>query len=91
MSLEEAVKLLLVSFDSTIKSNLSVGLPIDLQTYRSGTLEAGYHQRSDERDPYYQAISDGWSGALKEAFDRLPVPAKRARQRLRPLAASSSR
>lgn len=72
MSLEEAVKLLLVSFDSTIKSNLSVGLPIDLQTYRAGSLEAGYHQRFDERDPYYQTISDGWSGALKEAFDRLP-------------------
>ncbi|KAA0970190.1 proteasome-type protease [Aureimonas fodinaquatilis] len=72
MSLEEASKLLLVSFDSTIKSNLSVGMPLDLQVYEADSLQAGYAQRFDERDPYYQSISDGWSDALKQAFERLP-------------------
>ncbi|WP_427026019.1 peptidase [Aureimonas ureilytica] len=72
MALEDAVKLLLVSFDSTIKSNLSVGLPIDLQLYETDTLEAGHRQRFDDRDPYYRQISEGWGDALKSAFDRLP-------------------
>ncbi|WP_062211432.1 proteasome-type protease [Aureimonas sp. AU12] len=80
MSLEDAVKLLLVSFDSTIKSNLSVGLPIDVQVYETGKLEAGYRQRFDHRDPYYRQISEGWSDSLKTAFDRLPpfIPANAA-------------
>ncbi|MBB3998215.1 proteasome-type protease [Aureimonas pseudogalii] len=72
MSLEDAAKLLLVSFDSTIKSNLSVGLPIDLQVYETDSLVAGYRQRFDERHPYYRQISEGWSDSLKTAFDRLP-------------------
>ena len=73
MSLEDAVKLLLVSFDSTIKSNLSVGLPIDLQVYETDKLETGYRQRFDDRDPYYRQISEGWGDALKSAFDQLPA------------------
>ncbi|WP_182084848.1 proteasome-type protease [Aureimonas sp. ME7] len=72
MPLEEAVKLLLVSFDSTIKSNLSVGLPIDVQGYETDSLAAGFRQRFDHRDPYYRAISDSWSDALKSAFESLP-------------------
>ncbi len=72
MPLEDAVKLLLVSFDSTIKSNLSVGLPIDMQVYETDSFQAGLRQRFDDRDPYYRAISDGWSDALKSAFERLP-------------------
>ena len=72
MSLDEAAKLLLVSFDSTIKSNLSVGLPIDMQMYRADSLVAGHRQRFTEDDPYYRTISGGWSAALKASFDRLP-------------------
>ena len=72
MSFEDAVKLLLVSFDSTIKSNLSVGLPLDLFYYKSDSLEAGYRQRIDIDDPYYQLISSTWSDELKEAFNALP-------------------
>ncbi|WP_114348378.1 proteasome-type protease [Mangrovicella endophytica] len=72
MSLEDCAKLLLVSFDSTIRSNLSVGLPIDLQFYETDALKAGYRRRFDARDPYYQQISEGWSDALRSAFDRLP-------------------
>lgn len=72
MRLEEAVKLLLVSFDSTIKSNLSVGLPIDLQLYERDSLRAGHRRRFDGRDPYYRKISDNWSNALRAAFEHLP-------------------
>ncbi|MFD2237282.1 proteasome-type protease [Aureimonas populi] len=72
MSLEDVSKLLLVSFDSTVKSNLSVGLPFDLQIYEAGSLRPGHRQRFEERDPYYQTISQGWSESLKAAFDRLP-------------------
>lgn len=72
MSLDDVAKLLLVSFDSTIRSNLSVGLPIDMQFYATDSCRAGYRHRFDQRDPYYRAISDGWSDALKSAFDALP-------------------
>ena len=73
MALEDVAKLLLVSFDSTIKSNLSVGLPIDMQFYEADSHEPGYRRRFDRRDPYYQSISEGWSDSLKWAFDQLPA------------------
>lgn len=73
MSFEEAVKLLLVSFDSTIKANLSVGLPIDFQIYRNDTFEAGTSKRIQENDVVYQSISSGWGTALKAAFNSLPT------------------
>ena len=73
MSFEEAVKLLLVSFDSTVKSNLSVGLPFDLQVYEADSFDADRIHRIDEDDTVYQAISAGWGDALKEAFQSLPT------------------
>lgn len=73
MSFEEALKLLLVSFDSTVKSNLSVGLPFDLQVYASDSFEVGMNRRIEETDSVYQAISAGWGDALKSAFQQLPV------------------
>ena len=72
MSFEAAVKLLLVSFDSTIKANLSVGLPLDLQVYERDTLRRGLARRVKQDDPYFQTISAGWGNALKGAFDSLP-------------------
>ena len=72
MSFEEAIKLLLVSFDSTVKSNLSVGLPLDLLYYPRDTFAVGYRTRIKVDDEYFRTISDGWSNALKEAFTRLP-------------------
>ncbi len=72
MSLNEVAKLLLVSFDSTLKSNLSVGLPLDMQIYGTDSFVAGHRQRFDFDDPYYAQISGGWSAALRSAFDRLP-------------------
>ena len=72
MSFEEAVKLLLVSFDSTVKANLSVGLPIDLQIYEADSYKIGVQRRIEADDDYYQAISTGWGDALREAFGSLP-------------------
>ena len=72
MSFDEAVKLLIVSFDSTVKSNLSVGLPFDLQVYETDSFDAGRTRRIEDSDPVYQAISAGWGDALKEAFQMLP-------------------
>jgi putative proteasome-type protease len=72
MSFAEAVKLLMVSFDSTLRSNLSVGLPLDLTLYEKDTLRVGMQRRIGQDDPYYRKISDGWSVALKDAFKALP-------------------
>ena len=72
MSFEEAVKLLLVSFDSTIKANLSVGLPIDLQIYEANSYQLNIQKRIEADDDYYQSISTGWGDALREAFGSLP-------------------
>ena len=72
MTFEAAIKLLLVSFDSTIKANLSVGLPLDVQTYERDSLRRGTQRRVKADDPYFREISMGWGDALKRAFDSLP-------------------
>ncbi len=72
MSFQDAVKLLLVSFDSTVRSNLSVGLPFDLHVYENDALHADRRTRIEEDDPVYAAISSGWGDALKAAFEQLP-------------------
>ncbi|MBA3067951.1 MAG: peptidase [Hyphomonas sp.] len=72
MAIEDAAKLLIVSFDSTIKANLSVGLPLDMQVIERDTLRLGPSKRIEADDPYYQTISNGWGNALKRAFDSLP-------------------
>ncbi|MGI9504940.1 MAG: peptidase [Geminicoccaceae bacterium] len=72
MSFEDAIKLLLVSFDSTIKANLSVGLPIDFQTYEKDSFAVGEQRRIEQDGGYYQQITTGWGDALKQAFHSLP-------------------
>ena len=72
MSFEDAVKLLLVSFDSTIKANLSVSLPLDLHVYEAGSLTRGRVLRIAEGDPYFEEISSGGGVALRNAFAGLP-------------------
>jgi putative proteasome-type protease len=72
MSFEDAAKLLLVSFDSTIKANLSVDLPIDYMSYETDSLKVGKQGRIERDDPYYRTISDGWGDALRTAFHSLP-------------------
>ncbi|APE43521.1 peptidase [Sulfitobacter alexandrii] len=72
MSFEEAIKLLLVSFDSTVKSNLSVGLPFDLMVYETDSFDTSRQKRIEQDDPVYQSISTGWGDALRDAFQLLP-------------------
>jgi putative proteasome-type protease len=72
MSFEEAVKLLVVSFDSTLKANLSVGLPLDLMVIEKDNFEPAHQRRIAQDDPYFQSISSGWGDALKSAFHSLP-------------------
>ena len=72
MSFEDAIKLLIVSFDSTLKANLSVGLPLDLMVIERDRFEPLHERRIDAFNPYFQAISSGWGEALKQAFHSLP-------------------
>lgn len=72
LSFEEAIKLLLVSFDSTIKANLSVSLPLDVHVYETDSLATGRVLRIEADDPYFEQISTGWGIALREAFTHLP-------------------
>lgn len=72
MSFEGTIKLLMVSFDSTIKANLSVGLPLDLQIYEADSLTLDQQPRIEADDPYYQSISEGWGDALRNALMHLP-------------------
>jgi putative proteasome-type protease len=60
--------------DSTLRSNLSVGLPIDLLVYRRDSLRVGLRRRLTEEDAYLRLVRDGWSSALREAYQRLPRP-----------------
>jgi putative proteasome-type protease len=72
--LDEAAKCTLVSFDSTIRSNLSVGLPIDMLMLRANQFEQAMRppHRIGRDDPYFLSLRDGWSKGLKKVFDELP-------------------
>lgn len=72
MGFADAIKLLLVSFDSTLKANLSVGMPFDMLTYECDRFEPSFQRRFERDDAYYAAVSDGWGRALRAAFAELP-------------------
>ena len=72
MTFEDAVKLLMVSFDSTLKANLSVGLPLDLMVIAKDEFAATHERRVTQDDPYFGEISSVWGDALKSAFHSLP-------------------
>jgi len=72
MSFEDAVKLLMVSFDSTLKANLSVGLPLDLMVIERDGFAPTHQRRITQGDEYFQSISSGWGEALRSAFHSLP-------------------
>ena len=55
-----------------MRSNLSVGMPIDLLCYERDALEVGMRKRFDDRDPYFQALSTAWSEGIREIFSKLP-------------------
>jgi putative proteasome-type protease len=73
-SLLDAAKCLLVSFDSTMRSNISVGLPIDMLVYRNNSLRPGLVRRIDESDPYFNMIHTQWGEGLKRVFAQIPNP-----------------
>ena len=73
-SLIDATKCTMVSFDSTMRSNISVGLPIDLLIYQTDSLRVGMQRRIDEDDPYYQMVHRQWGEGLRQVFAQLPNP-----------------
>ena len=70
-SLNDAAKCALVSFDSTMCSNLSVGMPIDLLCYQRGSLEVRMRRRFDVGDAYFSALGKEWTEGTRQVFSRL--------------------
>jgi putative proteasome-type protease len=73
-SLSEAARLILLSFDATTRSNLSVAPPIDVLLYRAGSLAADNLVTVEEADPYWNALRKGYSDGLAALVDALPPP-----------------
>jgi putative proteasome-type protease len=71
-TLGDAAKCVLVSFDSTMRSNLSVGMPIDLVCYERDSLEIRKRRRFDQGDSYFTQLSTEWSEGVRKAFRELP-------------------
>ena len=72
--LDEAAKCALVSMDSTLKSNLSVGLPLDLLVYQEGELQSTQVVCIDEQNPYFKMIYSTWGQRLREVFESIDDP-----------------
>ena len=72
--LEEAAKCALVSMDSTLKSNLSVGLPLDLVVYEAGKLQSDQIACIDDQNPYFRMVRDSWGKRLREVFEGMDDP-----------------
>ncbi|CAN5515798.1 proteasome-type protease [soil metagenome] len=72
--LDEAAKCALVSMDSTIKSNLSVGLPLDLVVYEADTYKSDKVVCIDQDNPYYQMMHNSWGHKLRQVFDSIEDP-----------------
>ncbi|WP_396271226.1 peptidase [Ideonella sp.] len=72
--LDEAAKCALVSMDSTLKSNLSVGLPLDLLVYEEGALKSERIAVIDEHNPYFKMIRTTWGERLREVFEAIDDP-----------------
>jgi putative proteasome-type protease len=89
--LETAAKCALVSMDSTLKSNLGVGLPLDLLVYREGQFGTDQIVCIDDRNPYFQMIHSTWGQRLREVFDGLDDPRWDGGDTEHPLRVSSNR
>ena len=72
--LDEAAKCVLVSMDSTLKSNLSVGLPLDMALYEADTLHSDKITCIDENNPYFKMVHNTWGQKLREVFDSIEDP-----------------
>jgi putative proteasome-type protease len=73
-TLDDAAKCALISMDSTLRSNISVGLPLDLLVYESGKLAVTRFVTIDERNQYFQMIRNTWGQQLKRVFEGLENP-----------------
>jgi putative proteasome-type protease len=89
--LDEAAKCALVSMDSTLKSNLSVGLPLDLLVYREGSFRTDQVVCIDDQNPYFQMIHSTWGQRLREVFEGIDSPRWDGGDSQHPLLASSAR
>jgi putative proteasome-type protease len=89
--LDEAAKCALVSMDSTLKSNLSVGLPLDLLVYREGSFQSDQLVCIDDANPYFRMIHDTWGQRLREVFEGITDPVWDGGATEHPLVAPSSR
>ncbi|MBF0168087.1 MAG: peptidase [Alphaproteobacteria bacterium] len=72
MPMEEAGKLILISFDSTMRSNISVGLPIDLLILRKDNFKTPKPRRIGEKDAYFSDLRARWGASLRKTFEGLP-------------------
>ena len=70
----DALKLGLISMDSTLRSNLSVGLPVDLHVSRTGALKSAINFRIQPEEPYFHDLRERWSKALRDAHLDIPRP-----------------
>jgi len=89
--LDEAAKCALVSMDSTLKSNLSVGLPLDLLVYEQGALASNQIVCIDEQNPYFRMIHDTWGQRLRQVFESIDDPQWNGGDATHPLRAPSVR
>lgn len=89
--LDEAAKCALVSMDSTLKSNLSVGLPLDLLVYREGRFASDEHVCIDEHNPYFRMIRETWGQRLREVFEGIDDPRWDGGDATHPLMAGGAR
>jgi putative proteasome-type protease len=89
--LDEAAKCALVSMDSTLKSNLSVGLPLDLLVYHDGELQARNLVCIDDQNPYFRMIRNSWGQRLREVFEDIDDPRWDGADTEHPLLGTSSR
>jgi putative proteasome-type protease len=72
--LDEAAKCALISMDSTLRSNLSVGLPLDLLVYERDTLRVTRYASLDQTNDYFQMIHSTWGARLRQVFGEIPDP-----------------
>ena len=89
--LDEAAKCALVSMDSTLKSNLSVGLPLDLLVYREGDFCSDHVVCIDDQNPYFRMIRSTWGQRLHEVFEGIDDPRWDGGDAVHPLMAKSDR
>lgn len=74
LSLDEVAKCCLISMDSTMKSNLSVGLPLDLLCYEKDAFKVQRRAQIDSKDPYFASLRERWGEQLRKVFNELPDP-----------------